>query len=120
MENLTPSEVIQFRAECYSMGDGRGVFSLYAERSDMCRLFTEDSFDEHFTRQVKNSMHAGLKIIDENVKSNLAEVKYIEYIHDEGMLLTYYSKTSMVKEENRWKILKEIREIKKHPMEVAD
>lgn len=113
MENLTPTEVILFRAECYRNLDGKGVFSLYSEKSEMCRLFCEDTFDEHFIKHTKDTAHAGINIVNERLKGSLAEVSYIEYIHAEGNLITYYSKSAMVSENGRWKILKETREIKK-------
>ena len=113
MENLTPSEVLLFRAECYRNLDGKGVFSIYSEKSEMCKLFNEDTFEEHFIKHTKDTVHAGIKIVNEKSKGSLAEVSYIEYIHAEGNLLTYYSKTAMVSEEGHWKILKEMREIKK-------
>lgn len=119
MENLTPSEVILFRAECYRNMDGKGVFSLYSEKSEMCRLFSEDAFEEHFFKHVKDTSHAGLKIVNEKSRGSLAEVNYIEYIHAEGNLITYYSKSAMVSEDGRWKILKEMREIKKQPVGAA-
>ena len=119
MENLTPSEVIQFRAECYRISDGKGVYSLYADRSDMRRLFTEESFEKHFMALAVQTKHAGLKIISETIKGTLAEVKYIEYFHEPDHMLTYYSKTSMIKSDSGWKIIRELREIKKHPLEVA-
>lgn len=115
---LTPSELINFRAECYRNMDGRGVFSLYSEKSDMAKLFTEDSFAEHFTTQTKNCTHAGVKIVAEKSRGTMVEVTYMEYINDGDVLITYYSKTVFVDEDDRWKILKEQREIRKNAISV--
>lgn len=113
-ETLTPSEVIQFRAECYRNLDGKGVFSLYSERSDLCRFFSEESFSEHFSKQTAGCTHAGVKIVNEQEKGGLAEVKYIEYIHEGTSLVSYYSKTALVTEDGQWKILRESREVRKN------
>jgi uncharacterized protein YchJ len=110
MSKLTPSEIIKFRAECHINKDGKGVFSLYSIKSDMRRMFDKDSFSEHFGLLTKNSEHVGLKIVREQIKGNLAEVKYIEYINQEDKLITYYSKTTFVNEKGSWKIRKEKRE----------
>lgn len=110
MNNLTPAEVIKFRAECYLAGDGAGVFSLYSAKSDLRRIFSEEEFCSHFGLLTKDSVHAGLQIVSENIKTGLAEVKYIERIVEKGELTTYYSKTVLALEDDRWRILKEDRE----------
>lgn len=110
MESLRPSEVIKFRAECFKACDGAGVYSLYSIRSDFRKIFTPEDFNEHFKLLTKDKEHAGLKIVAESIKSNLAEVKYIEHINENGKLQTFYSKTFLTKEEGKWCILKEIRE----------
>lgn len=110
MSSLTPAEVIKFRAECYLASDGGGVFAMYSPRSDLRRIFTEADFVEHFRFLTKNSEHAGVQIVSETVKSNLAEVKYIEHINENGELVTFYSKSVLAKEGSRWLILKEMRE----------
>jgi len=110
---LMPAEVIQFRAECYKLSDGAGVFSLYSVRSDLRKLFTAEAFSEHFSLLVKGNEHSGLKIVKETVKKNLAEVKFIEHISEESTMVTYYSKAVLTKEDGCWKIIKEMREHKK-------
>jgi len=110
MDRLTPSEVIMFRAECYLASDGAGVFSLYSIKSDVRKIFTEKDFVENFNLLTKQNEHAGLQIVSENVKKNLAEVKYIEHINEDGELATFYSKTVLTMENGVWRILKELRE----------
>ncbi|PLX66523.1 MAG: hypothetical protein C0603_11810 [Denitrovibrio sp.] len=111
-EELTPSEIIMFRAECYKVGDGGGVFSLYSIKSDVRKIFTEKAFSDNFKLLTKDSEHAGIKIVSENIKKSLAEVKYIEHFNENGELRTFYSKTFLIKEADVWRILKEKREIK--------
>lgn len=110
MTRLNPSEIIKFRTECYRAGDGAGVYHLYSIKSDLRKLFKADDFAEHFDMLTKNSEHAGLKIVSESVKENLAEVKYIEHINEKGTIVTFYSKTFFAREDDEWKILKEKRE----------
>jgi len=110
MDKLSPAEVILFRAECFKALDAHGVYSLYAKQSEMCRLFTAESFSSHFKLLTKNNEHAGVKIVAENIKHYLAEVKYIEHINEDGSLTTYYSKTVLTSEDGFWRILKEKRE----------
>ncbi|ADD67218.1 hypothetical protein Dacet_0419 [Denitrovibrio acetiphilus DSM 12809] len=113
MEQLSPSEIIKFRAECYKVSDGAGVYSLYSVKSDLRKLFQADDFANHFRMLTKNAEHTGLVIVAENIKGSLAEVKYIEHISENSELITYYSKTVLTREQNTWKILKEKRELPK-------
>jgi len=110
MTPLSPSEIIQFRTECYRASDGAGVYHLYSSKSDLRKLFKADDFTEHFGMITKNSEHAGLMIVSENIKDALAEVKYIEHISERGEMVTFYSKTYFARENGEWKILKEKRE----------
>ncbi len=113
MDKLTPpSEIIKFRAECYIAADGGGVFSLYSIKSDVCKLFDKSAFADNFRLLTKDSEHAGLNIVSETVKKNLAEVKYIEHFNENGDLRTFYSKSYLILEGGVWRILKEKREIK--------
>jgi hypothetical protein len=112
MDKLTPSEIILFRAECFKASDGGGVFSLYSPKSEVRRIFTQEDFCANFALLTKNSEHAGVKVVAENIKNNLAEVKYIEHISEHGELVTYYSKTYFAKEGDTWRIVKEKREVK--------
>jgi len=113
VSNLSPSEVIKFRSECFLISDGKGVYSLYSVKSDLRKLFTEKEFSDHFKMLTKDAEHAGLNVVTETVKGKLAEVKYIEHISENGELVTYYSKTVMTREEGTWRILREKREKKK-------
>lgn len=118
MAKLTPSEVIHFRAECYRNMDGLGVYSLYSDRSELARLFTPDSFAEHFPKQIKNCSHAGITMVSEKTRGAMAEVKYIEHILEGRDILAYYSKTILIAEDGGWKILKEQREVRKNAISV--
>lgn len=84
----------------------------------MAKLFTPESFENHFSRQVKNCTHAGVKIVAERPRGGMAEVTYIEHIHNGAELLSYYSKSVFIMENNGWKILKEHREICKNAISV--
>jgi len=112
MSKLTPAEIIKFRAECHINRDGKGVFSLYSEKSDLRKMFDEKSFAEHFGVLSANSEHAGVKIVNEQIRGSLAEVKYVEYVRQGENLVTYYSKTTFVNENDDWRISKEKREHK--------
>lgn len=110
MENLTPAEVIKFRTECYLASDGAGVFSLYSVKSDLRKIFSRREFEDHFGLLTRDSDHAGLQIVSENIKTGLSEVKYIERIAEKGEMVTYYSRTVLTLEDGVWRILKEKRE----------
>jgi len=111
MAQLTPSEVILFRSECFKAVDGTGVFSLYSAKSDLRKLFSEKDFSEHFEMLTRDSDHVGLTMVSESIKNNLAEVKYIERISEKGEMKTYYSKTFLTFEDGHWRILKEKRDL---------
>lgn len=113
MAELSPAEIIKFRTECYRASDGRGIFSLYSVKSDLRKIFSEKDFCDHFIMLTKKSEHAGLKIVAETIKKNLAEVKYIEYISENSEVTSYFSKTALIMEEGAWRILKEQREKKR-------
>ncbi|WP_022850733.1 hypothetical protein [Limisalsivibrio acetivorans] len=107
----TPSELIEYRAELYKDGDGEGIFGLYSHKSEFRKFFSDsERFSEHFSNLARNTQHAGLKIVKEEIKGKLAEVNFVEYIVEGEGMATYYTKTHLLREEEGWYILRERRE----------
>ena len=107
----TPAEVIQYRAECYASDLPSEIFRLYAENSEFRNVFTDEQFFcSHFAKLKNTQRHAGLKIVKEREKGNLAEVTFIEYFHDGRSVATYYSRAVFTLVNGAWKITKETRE----------
>ncbi|QAR32542.1 hypothetical protein EP073_03720 [Geovibrio thiophilus] len=109
---MTPKQIIEHRARLYTEKNGGGVYDLYSENSDLKRFFTDiESFCVRFSEITGESSHAGLNIVKELVKGKLAEVTFIEYFSKEDKILSFFSRSRLILEEGRWRILREEREM---------
>lgn len=103
---------IKIRFEAFLNNDPFTIYNLYSENSDFRLLFpTFDDYLEKFRERYSRSMPIKLEIINVNEKGNLSQILYEERFMDidEGEVI-YYTKTSLKRENNRWKITKEQRE----------
>ncbi|MCA1927142.1 MAG: hypothetical protein LDL13_02990 [Calditerrivibrio sp.] len=103
---------IKMRFEAFLNNDPFAIYNLYSENSDFRLLFpTFDDYLERFMDRYAKSIPIKLEIIKVNEKSNLSQILYEERFIDidEGEVI-YYTKTSLKRENNNWKIIKEQRE----------
>lgn len=108
---MTPKETIKYRAKLYKNKDSKSIYALYAENSDIKKVFLdEELFCENFN-EIADAEHAGLKIIRETIKGKFAEVLFVEFFSNLTEVTSFYSKARMVFEKGAWRILREDREV---------
>lgn len=107
----SPSEILIIRSESYRNMLPRKIYECYHIESDFRSFFTNlQTYEEHFNNISKNTFQSGIKIISERVKGNLCEVNYIENFIEDNCLVTYFSKSLLKIENDKWKILWDKRE----------
>lgn len=108
---MTPSELLQHRADLYRSHDAQGIFLLYSVKSDLRKFFMQaDDYTSHLFSLVGGADHAGITIVKETLRGNLAEVTYVERFSECGQVVQYYSKAVFTRETDVWKILKDTKE----------
>lgn len=110
--SISPTDILILRGSCFNENKPEIIFSFYHEDSEFKKFFRDKSeYAEHFKDISSNLTHSGIKIISEQTKNTLSEVKYIEYFVDnKNRLLTYYCKSYFKMQNGEWFILKEIKE----------
>jgi hypothetical protein len=113
--SISPTDIVLIRANCFKEKKPEYIYDFYHEDSEFRKFFRDkEEYAAHFEDIFNGLKHCGLKIVSENTKNNLSEVKYIEYFVDkENNLLTYYCKSYLKKAADEWLILKEIKELTK-------
>lgn len=107
----SPSETLVLRSRSYKNVAPETIYECYHLESDFRKFFNDlQTYETHFTEISLNSFHTGINIVSERTKGNLSEVNYIEYFVENGNIITYFSKSLLKLENDKWKILWDKRE----------
>ncbi|UOD35484.1 hypothetical protein DSN97_03915 [Deferribacteraceae bacterium V6Fe1] len=112
--SISPTDILILRATCFKENKPEIIFDLYHEESEFKKIFgCKHEYAEHFKNVLSNLTHSGIKIISEQTKHKLSEVKYIEhFVDNQNELLIYYCKSYFKIQDGEWLIFKEIKELK--------
>lgn|GEM_PF-3351799 len=108
----SPSEIILKRFDAFIKNLPEIIYGCYSPNSDFIKFFPNKSNYLNFFEQLKKeTLPIKIDIVKVTIKNTLAQVTYIEsFLHiDEGQI-DYFSRTTLVKTDNGWQILKEKRE----------
>jgi len=110
--SISPTDILILRGSCFKENKPEIIFDLYHDDSEFKKFFSNKrEYAEHFKNILSTLTHSGIKIINEQTKNNLSEVKYIEYFVDnKNEIVTYYCKSYFKKQDGEWLIFKEIKE----------
>ncbi|MBC7196300.1 MAG: hypothetical protein H5U39_03490 [Deferribacterales bacterium] len=111
---ISPTDILILRASCFKENKPEIIYDLYHDDSEFKKFFSnKHEYAEHFKTILSNLTHSGIKIITEQTKHKLSEVKYVEHFVDiRNELLTYYCKSYFKMQDEQWLIFKEIKELK--------
>ena len=111
----SPFEIIVSRSVGYKNINPKQIYECYHEESNFRQIFTSlNVYETYFTEISSDSFHAGLKIVSERRMGNLSEVTYVENFMENGTLVSYFSKSLLKLENDKWKILWDKRECLKN------
>lgn len=108
----SPSEIILKRFDAFIQNSPEGIYDCYAENSEFIKFFPEKKdYCSFFEELKKETLPIKITIVKTETKQSLARVSYIETFMTlkEGKI-DYFSKTTLTKTENGWKIIKEERD----------